>query len=444
MQPEAPLDVLAHPVGADHEALHEARHLRQHVVEEDRRIGQEDALGRRVADVPLVPEGLVLEGRAGVAAEQAGQAGDPLGDDRVALVGHRRAALLAAPERLHQLADLGVLEVADLGREALQRAAGDRDRGEDRGVAIALDDLGAHRVHREAEVGEDLRLEVGGEVAVRPDGPRDLAGRRVLEGAGQAKPVAIELEGPAGQLVAERRRLGMDGVGPAHHHRAGLGAGAGDHRGQEPVDAPQEQVARGPELEGQPGVDDVAAREAEVEVAALGADRLGDLADEGDDVVVGRPLDLGDPGHVDPGALGDDGEGVGRDHAAGDLGPRHRQLDPEHRREAGLVGPGRAHLRARVAADHRVAPAAAGTGAPAAMSRRRRRPAKGTASAARSAAARAAARSRAAADDRQDAAAVGLPAPVRRGRVPAWKTRAPVAAAASSPLMASPAEGAAG
>ena len=95
----------------------------------------------RVADVALVPERLVLERGVGIAAEQPGQAGDPLGQDRVALVGHRRRALLAGLERLLELADLGVLEVADLGRESLQGAAEDGDRRQQRGVAVALDDL---------------------------------------------------------------------------------------------------------------------------------------------------------------------------------------------------------------------------------------------------------------------------------------------------------------
>ncbi len=62
----------------------------------------------------------------GVAAQQPGQAGDPLGQDRIALVGHRLGALLAGRERLLELADLGVLEVADLGREPLERPAEDR------------------------------------------------------------------------------------------------------------------------------------------------------------------------------------------------------------------------------------------------------------------------------------------------------------------------------
>ena len=74
-----------------------------------------------------MPEGDVLEARLRVAAQDAGEAADPLGADRVALVGHRRGALLAGGERLLDLAHLGALQVADLGGEALQAAAGDRD-----------------------------------------------------------------------------------------------------------------------------------------------------------------------------------------------------------------------------------------------------------------------------------------------------------------------------
>ena len=126
VQAEAARDVLAHPLGADDEPLDEPGHPHEHVVEHDRRVGQDDPLGARVADVALVPERLVLERRARVAAQQPGEPGDPLGQDRVALVGHRARALLAGLERLLELADLGVLEVADLGREALERAAEDR------------------------------------------------------------------------------------------------------------------------------------------------------------------------------------------------------------------------------------------------------------------------------------------------------------------------------
>ena len=81
----------------------------------------------------------------GVAAQDAGEAGDPLGADRVALVRHRRGALLAGGERLLDLAHLGPLQVADLGREALQAGAGDRDPRGEHGVAVARDRPGWRR-----------------------------------------------------------------------------------------------------------------------------------------------------------------------------------------------------------------------------------------------------------------------------------------------------------
>ncbi len=49
-------------------------------------------------------------------------------------------------------------------------------------------------------------------------------------------------------------------------------------------------------------------------------------------------------------------ERLGRDQAARGLGAGDRQLDPEHRLEPGRLGPDRAHLGERVAADHRGAP----------------------------------------------------------------------------------------
>ena len=57
------------------------------------------------------------------AAHHAGEAGEVLGQHRVALVRHRRAALLARGEELLGLAHFGALQVADLGGEVLDREA---------------------------------------------------------------------------------------------------------------------------------------------------------------------------------------------------------------------------------------------------------------------------------------------------------------------------------
>ena len=55
----------------------------------------------------------------------------------IALVRHRRRALLTARERLGRLAHLAALQVAHLGREAVERAAEDRQRRQQLGVAVA-------------------------------------------------------------------------------------------------------------------------------------------------------------------------------------------------------------------------------------------------------------------------------------------------------------------
>ena len=81
-----------------------------------------------MADVALVPERHVLEADERIGAQQPRHPGDPLGEDRVALVRHRAAALLPGAERLECLADLGALEVPDLDRDALERPAQDRER----------------------------------------------------------------------------------------------------------------------------------------------------------------------------------------------------------------------------------------------------------------------------------------------------------------------------
>ena len=151
--------------------------------------------------------------RLRVAAQQPRDAGDPLGDDRVALVRHRRRALLLArAERLLDLAHLGALEVADLGGEALEARAGERDRLEQLGVAVARDDLGRDRLGAQVEPREHAPLEVRRRRRVGADRAGDRADARLPERPLEPVGVAVRLEGEAGQLDAERRRLGLDAV----------------------------------------------------------------------------------------------------------------------------------------------------------------------------------------------------------------------------------------
>ena len=101
----------------------------------------------------------------------------------IALVRHRRGALLAARERLGRLAHLAALQVAHLGREAVERAAEDRERRQQLGVAVARDDLRGDVLARQAELGEHEILDARVDVAVGADGARELAHGDAGEGA---------------------------------------------------------------------------------------------------------------------------------------------------------------------------------------------------------------------------------------------------------------------
>ncbi len=307
----------------------------------------------------------------------------------------------------------------------------DGDRREQRRVPVALDDLGADRVGVEPERGEDLGLEVGAEVAVRADRPGDLAGADLVDGGGEPAPTAVELERPAGELEPERGRLGVDRVGPAHHHRRRPRAraramSAASSRSQ----SSSRPLAGGPELERERRVDDVAAGQAEVEEAALRPDRLGDLADEGDDVVVGRPLDLGDPLDVDRAPAS---RARRAPRAGPGRGPTWARATASSTRsiasKRACVGPDRAHLGERVARDHRRSERLR-LASRAPMSWRRCMP--GPWIAVGGALGRARGRPRGPGRARRPSAPARPPSARcrrRRGACPAWKTSAPVAAA---------------
>ena len=151
----------------------------------------------------------------GVAAQDPRQAGDPLAGDRVALVRHRRRALLSGPKGLLDLADLGSLQVADLGREALQPRPGECDGREQLRVAVARHDLGGHVLGADPERLADAPLDRGRHRRVGADGARHGAHRGLCERSVQAGQVAVGLEGEPRETQAEGRGLGVHAVGPA-------------------------------------------------------------------------------------------------------------------------------------------------------------------------------------------------------------------------------------
>ena len=116
-----------------------------------------------------------------VGAKQPREPDDLLAADRVALVRHRRRALLPLAERLLDLADFGLLQPADLERELLERRADDRER---RSSARRDGRAGSPATRRAPAASPSRahtpRLDRRIEMRERADGARDLADRHDL------------------------------------------------------------------------------------------------------------------------------------------------------------------------------------------------------------------------------------------------------------------------
>ncbi len=216
-QPVRPVQVRNHVVRIDEQPVDHIRHQREHVVQQDAAVGDHDPLDGRVRDVPLMPESDVLHRRERVPPEHAGEPGNPLARDRIALVRHRRRTLLPLGEVLLRLQHFGLLEVPDLRGELLQRAADHREDGHELGMAVALQDLGRDRRRREPELRADILLHLRAEMFERPDRPRNLPDGDPFHRRRQPVDIPPRLVVPERQLQSERRRLGVNSVRPADH-----------------------------------------------------------------------------------------------------------------------------------------------------------------------------------------------------------------------------------
>jgi hypothetical protein len=200
----------------------------------------------------------------------------------------------ALAERLLDLEHLGALEVADLRREALEPGAGERDRAEQRGVAVAGDDLGGDRLAGRSPSRARTRASKSGEcrwssVPTAPESAptatplKACSRRRALRSASKAKPASLtpKVVGSAWtpwvrptQSVCARAR-GRARPAPDQLARAG-----------------EHQLTGGAQLQRQRRVEHVRGGQAVMDPAPRVTGRGGEHVDEGGHVVVGDALAL--------------------------------------------------------------------------------------------------------------------------------------------------------
>lgn len=133
---------------------------------------------------------------------------------------------MALAERLLGLERIGLLQVADLGSNAL---AGGRCSGKDAGqvgMMVAADDLRGQRIVNQTQVLADVLLDERLDGAVGADGTGDGAKGNVLASVLKTIQIALELPGPGAKLHTEGHRLGMDAMGATGTERVALLEGA--------------------------------------------------------------------------------------------------------------------------------------------------------------------------------------------------------------------------
>ena len=248
------VEVPPHPLGVDDEPVDEPGEAVEHVVEREERIGEHHSLRARVGDVALVPERDVLQAHRCRGAHHAREPGQALRHHGIALVRHRRGALLAAAKRLLHLAQLGSRQVADLGGEAVERGSGERERAEEVRVAVARHHLCRDGLRREAQPLAGQPLDLGVSTPVRPDGAGELANPHTFQRRREPGAIALQLERPAGELGSEGDGLGVDAVRPSGHDGVAVFLGAADHGRLGAIDALEDERSSLPDLKRRRGV----------------------------------------------------------------------------------------------------------------------------------------------------------------------------------------------
>ena len=306
-----------------------------------------------MADVALVPEGHVLKGSNGVAAQHPGQTADPLTADRVALVGHGGAALLPLGEVLLHFQHVGALEVANLGGEALQGGAHQGEGLHVVGMAIAGDHLGAGGVGSQPEdlAGDGFHLGIG--VGIGAHGAAHLAHGHILLKPFQPDAVPLGFRQPAGHLEPEGDRFAVDGMGAADHFGALMGPGQFAQGIGQGIEFGAQQGHGTFQLQGHARVQHVAAGHAHMDVTSGITNVLIHVGEEGDHVVAHLGFDFEDALHLEAGLRLDGVESL-LGHAtepAVSFGGSDLHIKPAL--EFRLLTPDGSHLRKGVTLNHR-------------------------------------------------------------------------------------------
>ena len=166
-------------------------------------------------------------------------------------------------------------------------------------VPVARNHLRRDRLDRQSHRLRDVLFDARIDLRERADRAGDRAGRDLLARGDEARARARKLGIGLRELQPERGRLGVDAVRAADGRRHLVLERAALERREQRVDVGDQDVGGAHELHVEAGVEHVGRRHARVHEARLRPDDLGEMRQEGDDVVLDLALDRVDARDVE-------------------------------------------------------------------------------------------------------------------------------------------------
>ncbi len=221
-------------------------------------------------------------------------------------------------------------------------------------MPVARNDLGRQGFGHEAELLGDICFDLGVDMGIGADRARDGAGGDIPFRRGQALAVALKFGMEPREFEPHGYRLSVDPVAAAHRHQVLGLEGAALECGQQLIEIAEQQVGGARQLNREAGVEHIRRGHAQMDETCLGADMLGELRGEGDDIVTRNLLNLLDPGDAGPGIgliafFPDGARDRLRDDAELGLGVAGIGLDFEPDAEPGLWSPEMDHFGSAIA-----------------------------------------------------------------------------------------------
>ena len=217
VQPAHALDRAEHVLWIHNEVFDHAGEAMECKIEMDGGVGADAALDGRMRDVTLVPQGDIFERRGHGRANEPGETGQVLCQDRIAFVRHCRRAFLAGREEFLGFEHFGALQMAHFRGKSLD---GRCDHAEDREIhrmPVARDDLRGDRLDREAQPGRNVRFDGGIDIGEGSDGAGDGAGGDFFACQHKARAGALEF-GVEGRQLDPRKSCPCAGSGLRRRH----------------------------------------------------------------------------------------------------------------------------------------------------------------------------------------------------------------------------------